>query len=110
MLALQPMYTLFSEEFVFDSVETAVAAFKRGELIVVMDDETRENEGDLLMAAEFATPEQVCTHNHTQISITQHDLTFTIDGIYDKANKWYFVCTYDSCTRKAFGASSHDHQ
>lgn len=43
----------------FDSVETAVGAFKRGELIVVMDDETRENEGDLLMAAEFATPEKV---------------------------------------------------
>lgn len=48
-----------SEQFVFDSVETAVAAFKRGELVVVMDDESRENEGDLLMAAEFATPEQV---------------------------------------------------
>jgi len=48
-----------SEQFVFDSVETAVAAFKRGELLVVMDDENRENEGDLLMAAEFATPEQV---------------------------------------------------
>jgi 3,4-dihydroxy 2-butanone 4-phosphate synthase/GTP cyclohydrolase II len=48
-----------SEQFIFDSVETAVAAFKRGELLVVMDDESRENEGDLLMAAEFATPEQV---------------------------------------------------
>lgn len=49
-----------SDEFVFDPVETAVAAIKNGELIVVMDDETRENEGDLLMAAEFATPEKVC--------------------------------------------------
>jgi 3,4-dihydroxy 2-butanone 4-phosphate synthase/GTP cyclohydrolase II len=47
------------EEFVFDPIDTAVAALKNGELIVVMDDETRENEGDLLMAAEFATPEKV---------------------------------------------------
>jgi len=48
-----------ASEFVFDSVEAAVAAVRRGELIVVMDDESRENEGDLLMAAEFATPEQI---------------------------------------------------
>eukprot|EP00026_Physarum_polycephalum_P004128 Phypoly_transcript_04145.p1 GENE.Phypoly_transcript_04145~~Phypoly_transcript_04145.p1 ORF type:complete len:633 (+),score=53.28 Phypoly_transcript_04145:205-2103(+) len=48
-----------SEEFVFDPVETAVDALKRGEILVVMDDENRENEGDLLMGAEFATPEKV---------------------------------------------------
>lgn len=48
-----------ANEFVFDSVATAIQAFKRGELLVVMDDESRENEGDLLMAAEFATPEKV---------------------------------------------------
>lgn len=49
-----------SSEFVFDSIENAVEAFKRGEFVVVMDDETRENEGDLLLAAEFVTPEKVC--------------------------------------------------
>jgi len=48
-----------SSEYQFDTIEAAVAALKRGELIVVMDDESRENEGDLLMAAEFATPEKV---------------------------------------------------
>jgi len=48
-----------TSEFVFDPVETAVDALKRGEVLVVMDDEDRENEGDLLMAAEFATPEKV---------------------------------------------------
>lgn len=46
-------------EFVFDSIEKSVEAFRRGELVVVMDDETRENEGDLLLAAEFATPEKM---------------------------------------------------
>ena len=40
-----------------DRVEDAVAAFARGETIVVVDDEDRENEGDLIVAAEKATPE-----------------------------------------------------
>lgn len=41
----------------FDSVEDAVAAIGRGEIIVVVDDEDRENEGDLIMAASAATTE-----------------------------------------------------
>ncbi|KAL3805677.1 hypothetical protein HJC23_005921 [Cyclotella cryptica] len=40
-----------------ESVELAIAAVARGELIVVVDDESRENEGDFIMAAEKATPE-----------------------------------------------------
>jgi len=38
------------------SVEDAIAAVKRGELIVVVDDESRENEGDFIMAADKCTP------------------------------------------------------
>ena len=38
-------------------IEDAVAAIGRGEIVVVVDDEDRENEGDLIMAAEFATPD-----------------------------------------------------
>ncbi|MGA2208934.1 MAG: bifunctional 3,4-dihydroxy-2-butanone-4-phosphate synthase/GTP cyclohydrolase II [Acidimicrobiales bacterium] len=40
-------------------VEDAIAAIGRGEMVVVVDDEDRENEGDLVMAAEFATPESI---------------------------------------------------
>jgi len=40
-------------------IEDAVAAVGRGEIVVVVDDEDRENEGDLIMAAEFATPEAI---------------------------------------------------
>ena len=40
----------------FDTVEEAVEAIARGEIVVVVDDEDRENEGDLIMAAEHATP------------------------------------------------------
>ncbi|SDS14895.1 3,4-dihydroxy-2-butanone-4-phosphate synthase [Opitutus sp. GAS368] len=43
----------------FDSIETAIQTIAAGGLIIVTDDEGRENEGDLLMAAEKATPELV---------------------------------------------------
>jgi 3,4-dihydroxy 2-butanone 4-phosphate synthase/GTP cyclohydrolase II len=43
----------------FATIEDAVAAIGRGEIIVVVDDEDRENEGDLIMAAEHATPERI---------------------------------------------------
>ncbi len=43
----------------FDPVEEAIAAMARGEIVVVVDDEDRENEGDLIMAAEHATAEKL---------------------------------------------------
>jgi 3,4-dihydroxy 2-butanone 4-phosphate synthase/GTP cyclohydrolase II len=43
----------------FASIPDAVAAIARGEIIVVVDDEDRENEGDLIMAAESATAETI---------------------------------------------------
>ncbi len=43
----------------FNSIEEALADIKVGKMIIVVDDENRENEGDLLMAAEFATPEAI---------------------------------------------------
>ena len=43
----------------FDSIEVALAAIAAGEMIVVVDDDDRENEGDLIMAASKATPEKV---------------------------------------------------
>ena len=44
-----------------DSVEEAIAAVKRGEMVVVVDDMDRENEGDFIMAADLCTPEQMAT-------------------------------------------------
>ena len=43
----------------FDSVETCLEALRRGEIILVTDDADRENEGDCICAAEFATTENV---------------------------------------------------
>jgi len=43
----------------FNTIEEAIEDIKQGKIIVVVDDEDRENEGDLIMAAEKATPEAV---------------------------------------------------
>lgn len=43
----------------FDTIEDALAAIAAGDMIVVVDDDDRENEGDLIMAASKATPEKV---------------------------------------------------
>ena len=43
----------------FSSVEDAIEAVGRGEIVVVVDDEDRENEGDLIMAADAVTPEKI---------------------------------------------------
>jgi 3,4-dihydroxy 2-butanone 4-phosphate synthase/GTP cyclohydrolase II len=48
-----------ADEMRRSTVEETVAAFRRGEVVLVVDDEDRENEGDLLMAAEHATPEKI---------------------------------------------------
>ena len=40
-----------------DAIEDAIAAIKAGEVIIVVDDEDRENEGDFICAAETVTPE-----------------------------------------------------
>jgi len=54
------------DEAPFASVPEAVASIGRGEIVVVVDDEDRENEGDLIMAAEAATPEKIAFFvNHT---------------------------------------------
>ncbi len=47
------------QEFKLNSIPEAIEAIKNGELIIVVDDEDRENEGDFIAAAELMTPEKV---------------------------------------------------
>ena len=47
------------EEFKLSSIEDALEDFKEGKFVIVVDDEDRENEGDLIIAAEKRTPEKV---------------------------------------------------
>ena len=50
---------LATGSFQFDAIELALADLKAGHAIVVVDDESRENEGDLICAAQFATPDMI---------------------------------------------------
>ena len=45
--------------FAFDSIDAALADLKAGHAVVVVDDEGRENEGDVICAAQFATPDMI---------------------------------------------------
>ncbi|WP_339870306.1 bifunctional 3,4-dihydroxy-2-butanone-4-phosphate synthase/GTP cyclohydrolase II [uncultured Algoriphagus sp.] len=45
------------EKYILDPIEDAIVAIKNGEVIIVVDDEDRENEGDFVCAAETVTPE-----------------------------------------------------
>jgi 3,4-dihydroxy 2-butanone 4-phosphate synthase/GTP cyclohydrolase II len=57
--AVKPGVFMTEQENVIISVEEAVARIARGEQIIVVDDEDRENEGDLIFAADKVTPEAI---------------------------------------------------
>lgn len=48
-----------NEDIRLDSIEDAIADFRDGKFVIVVDDEDRENEGDLIIAAEKVTPDSV---------------------------------------------------
>ncbi|MCL2923167.1 MAG: bifunctional 3,4-dihydroxy-2-butanone-4-phosphate synthase RibB/GTP cyclohydrolase II RibA [Trichodesmium sp. MAG_R04] len=49
----------FDSQFRFDSIDGALADIKAGRCVVVVDDKHRENEGDIICAAQFATPNMI---------------------------------------------------
>src|SRR6188508_2248700 len=56
----------------FSTIEAAVQAFAQGEIVIVVDAEDRENEGDFICAAEKVTPEIInfmITHGRGQVCI-----------------------------------------
>ncbi len=59
MISELTMNTKANEENSFDSIESAIADIAAGKMVIVTDDESRENEGDLVMAAEKVTPQAV---------------------------------------------------
>ncbi|RKD87683.1 GTP cyclohydrolase II /3,4-dihydroxy-2-butanone 4-phosphate synthase [Mangrovibacterium diazotrophicum] len=59
-------------EFKLNTIPEAIAAIKNGDLVIVVDDEDRENEGDFIAAAELMTPEKVnfmATHGRGLICV-----------------------------------------
>ena len=61
-LHLTPLCSMIM--IMLDARKDAVSAIGRGEVVVVMDDESRENEGDLVSAAEHTTARQALNHVH----------------------------------------------
>lgn len=47
------------EIFDFDEIEVAIEDVRQGKIVIVVDDEERENEGDFLLAGEKVTPEAI---------------------------------------------------
>ena len=47
------------DKYLFNNIEEAIKDFRNGKMIIVVDDEDRENEGDLIMAAEKVTPDAI---------------------------------------------------
>ena len=65
--------TMKRENRLFNTIPEAIDAIKEGKFIVVVDDEDRENEGDLIMASEKVTPEAVnffATHGRGLICVS----------------------------------------
>ncbi|HEV2828190.1 MAG TPA: 3,4-dihydroxy-2-butanone-4-phosphate synthase [Pyrinomonadaceae bacterium] len=63
------------DDFEFANIDAALAELKAGRMIVVVDDEDRENEGDLTMAAEMVTPEAInfmATHGRGLICLAMN--------------------------------------
>src|SRR5438309_7889086 len=60
----------------FSNIETAIRELRAGRMVVVVDDEDRENEGDLTMAAELVTPEAInfmATHGRGLVCLAMTD-------------------------------------
>ena len=56
----------------FDSIQSAIADIKKGRMVILVDDEDRENEGDFVMAADKVTPEAInfmATHGRGLICV-----------------------------------------
>lgn len=72
-----------TSDFQFDPIEDALEAFGRGEFVVVMDDESRENEGDLCIAASEITTEKMAFFiRHTRSVSSPLSIAIAIANAY----------------------------
>lgn len=101
----------------FCSVEEAVSDIKNGKIIIVVDEEDRENEGDFVCAAEFATPEVVnfmAKHGRgmicvpmTQKRMTELELNMMVDA-NTAIHGTQFTVTVDAIHGTTTGISASD--
>jgi 3,4-dihydroxy 2-butanone 4-phosphate synthase/GTP cyclohydrolase II len=101
----------------FAPIEKAVEAFARGEIVVVVDDASRENEGDLIIAAEFATSDRIAFFlNHTSGVICMPMLGERLDELElppmvvdnTESNRTAFTVSVDARNVTTTGISAAD--
>jgi len=105
------------QSFAFDTMEDALAAFTAGEFLVVMDDENRENEGDLIISAQHCTTEKMAwmiKHTSGYICVAlpadrlqQLELPMMVPENQDRHRTAYTV-TVDYKHGTSTGISAHD--
>ncbi|KAK5058484.1 3,4-dihydroxy 2-butanone 4-phosphate synthase [Exophiala sideris] len=87
----------------FDSIESTIEAFRNGEFIVVLDNEARENEGDLIIAAEDITTEKMAFMLATKLALPQ----MVVDN--EDPNRTAYTISIDSNDESiTTGISAHD--
>ncbi|KAK9478398.1 3,4-dihydroxy-2-butanone 4-phosphate synthase [Lipomyces japonicus] len=101
----------------FSYIPDALEAFKNGQFVIVLDDESRENEGDLIIAAEHATTEKMAflvRHSSgfvcaplTTARASQLQLPLMVDSNTDRHGTAYTV-SVDYRTGTTTGISAHD--
>jgi 3,4-dihydroxy 2-butanone 4-phosphate synthase/GTP cyclohydrolase II len=104
-------------QFQFDSIPDALHELQSGRAIVVVDDENRENEGDLVGAAQFATPETInfmAIHARGLICLAmtgdrldELELPLMVDRNTD-SNQTAFTVSIDAATGTSTGISAED--
>ncbi len=100
----------------FNSTEELLAAIAAGEMVVITDDENRENEGDLIMAAEKVTPEAInfmVTHGRGLVCAPLTQKRATELGLYEMARNedpfgTKFTITVDANEGTSTGISAFD--
>lgn len=102
----------------FDSIETAIAAIRRGEMVVITDNEDRENEGDLVVAAEKATAKAInfmATHGRGLICVSLTPERLKKLGLSPMSEKGggdnfgtAFMQSVDARKNVSTGISAHD--
>ena len=70
-----------SDKIIFDNIESAIEDIRNGKMVIVIDDEDRENEGDFVMAADLVTPEAI------NIMVTHGRGLVCVPITRDKANQ-----------------------
>ena len=101
----------------FDSIEDVIKDIRAGKMVIVTDDEDRENEGDLIMAAEKVTPEAVnfiVTHARGMLCVPITEARATALGLERmvrenrETHKTDFTVTVDAAQGVSTGISAAD--